>query len=122
MPMRYVLDEHLRGRFWRAFVQHNRGGVDPVDVVRVGDPADLPLSTLDPDLLLWAAREDCLVVTMDPNTMPGHLADLLTQGGDSPGVLLLRPGYPLAVLVFNLVYIAHAEDPADYRNQARFVP
>jgi hypothetical protein len=47
MPLRYVLDEHLRGPLWRALQWHNSAGVYPVDVVRVGDLVDLPLSADD---------------------------------------------------------------------------
>ncbi len=50
--LRYVLDEHLRGPLWRAIQWHNSSGVYPLDVVRVGDPADLPLGMEDPALFL----------------------------------------------------------------------
>jgi len=72
--------------------------VDIVDVTRVGDPADLPLGTQDPDLLLWAEREQRVVVTMDRQTMLGHLAAHLQSGHHSPGVFLLRPRHSLPVL------------------------
>jgi hypothetical protein len=42
MKLRYVLDEHLRGPLWRAIGRHNSAGVYPLDVLRVGDLADLP--------------------------------------------------------------------------------
>jgi hypothetical protein len=41
--IRFVLDEHLRGPLWRAGQRHNARAEDPIDVVRVGDPPDLPL-------------------------------------------------------------------------------
>jgi hypothetical protein len=50
MPLRFVLDEHLRGGgLWWIIRQHNTHGIDPLDVVRVGDPPDLPRVTLDPE-------------------------------------------------------------------------
>ena len=101
MALTYVLDEQLRGPLWRALQQHNAGGVDVVDVVRVGDPPDLPLGTPDPDLLLWAEGTGRVLVTMDWNTMPGHLALHLQNGHHSPGIILLRPGHTLPQLVFN---------------------
>ena len=75
MVLRYVLDEHFRRRLWRALQKHNLAGVDPVDVVRVGDPPGLPLGTADSSLLVWAEGEQRVLVTRDENTMPGHLAD-----------------------------------------------
>ena len=58
MALRYLLDEHLRGGgLWQAIRQHNASGVDVLDVVRVGDPPDLPLGTGDPDVLTLVDRE-----------------------------------------------------------------
>jgi hypothetical protein len=122
MPLRYVLDEHLRGALWLALRRHNAVGAYPVDVVRVGDPADLPLGTADPDLLAWAEREQRIVVTRDWKTMPGHLANHLQAGHHSPGVCLLRPGHRLPDLVFALALAAYATDPAEWTDQVKFLP
>ncbi len=122
MPLRYVLDEHLRGPLWHALQRHNAGGTDVVDVVRVGDPADLPRGTQDPALLLWAERENRVLVTRDWNTIPGHLAALLHSGRHSPGVVILRPGHSLAQLVSILVVAAYVWDPADVQDQIRYLP
>lgn len=122
MPLSYVLDENLRGPPWIALQQHNAGGLYPVDVVRVGDPPDLPLGTIDPDLLLWAEREGRVLVTVDWKTMPGHLAAHLQNGHHSPGVLIPRPGLSLSQLVFELVLLAYASDPDELRDQVRFIP
>ena len=85
MELRYLLDEHLRGPLWRAVQWHNRRGLWPIDVARVGDPADLPLGSLDPEILLWAEREGRIVVSHDRETLPTHLADHLNAGHRSPG-------------------------------------
>src|SRR5947209_3241076 len=91
MPLRYVLDEHLRGPLWRAIQWHNSSGVYPIDVTRVGDPVDLPLGADDPALLQWAEREQHILVSHDLDTMALHLADHLAAGRHSPGVFLIRP-------------------------------
>ena len=52
MDIRFLLDEQLRGQLWHALTRHNLRGSYPVDVVRVGDPTDLPQGTADPDVLL----------------------------------------------------------------------
>jgi hypothetical protein len=122
MALRYVLDEHLRGALWVALQQHNAAGVDPVDVVQVGDPPDLPCGTTDPDLLVWAEREGRLVVTRDWRTMPRHLAAHLLAGHHSPGVCLLQKSRALPQLVFSLALAAHASDPQEWRDQVRFLP
>jgi hypothetical protein len=102
--------------------RHNASGVDLVDVVRVGDPPDLPRGTRDPDLLLWAEREDRLLVTRDRNTIPGHLNDHLQSGRHSPGVFSLRRGHSLSELVSNLVLAAYVFDPAEVKDQIRYLP
>ena len=53
MPLRFVLDENQRGLLWLAVIRHNQTGIYPVDVVRVGDLPDLPLGSVDSDILLW---------------------------------------------------------------------
>lgn len=122
MPLRYVLDENLRGILWLALQQHNARGLAPVDAVRVGDLPDLPLGTPDPDVLLWAERKGRVLATWDCNTIPGHFAAHLYNGHHSPGVLLLRPGFSLAQVVFELVLLAHASDPSELQDQMKFFP
>jgi hypothetical protein len=122
MALRYVLDEHLRGALWAALQRHNAAGVDPIDVVQVGDPPDLPCGTKDPDLLVWAEREGRMVVTRDWRSMPGHLAAHLLAGRHSPGVCLLQKGRTLPQVVFSLALAAHATDPAEWQDQVKALP
>ena len=122
MPLRFVLDEHLRGPLWTAIQHHNVKGVDPLDVVCVGDPPDLPLGSSDPDILNWAALNNRILVSMDYKTMPGYLAAHLGAGAHSPGVILLRQRVSFALLLHSLANTAHTGDPADYLDQVRFIP
>jgi hypothetical protein len=122
MALRYLLDEHLRGILLHAFQQHNARGINPVDVTQVGDPADLPLGTQDPDVLLWCERDGRVVISLDRHTMPGHLAAHLQQGHHCPGVFILQPGYTVAELVDVLVLAAHIYDPAEVQDQVTFLP
>ena len=99
MALRYVLDEHLRGPLWRAVQWHNSSGIFPLDVVRVGDPADLPLGSSDPSLLLWAEREQRILVTHDLDSMSQPLVDHMAGGRHSPGVFMIRPHSTLPQIV-----------------------
>jgi hypothetical protein len=92
VALRFLLDEHLRGPLWLAVQRHNASGKLNLDVVRVGDPPDLPLQSDDPVILLWAEREDRILLTEDKHTVPGHLADHLKGGHHSPGVLMISAG------------------------------
>jgi hypothetical protein len=122
MPLAYVLDEHLRGALWRAISQWNARGIDPVDVVRVGDPPDLPLGTLDPDLLAWAEHAGRILVSRDRNTLVAHLGDHLRAGARSPGIFLIRPGGTLSQVLAMLVLAALSSDPADWRDAVTYIP
>jgi len=88
MPIRFVLDEDQRGRFWRAIQNHNSRGAKSIDAVRVGDPPDLPLGTDDPALLLWAENSGRILVTADRQTMIAHLSDHWAAGRHSPGIFI----------------------------------
>lgn len=122
MEPSYLLDEHLRGPLWRAVVWHNRRGVYPVDVVRVGDPPDLPLGTEDPQLLLWAEQEGRVLVTIDRRTIVRHLETHLHAGRHSPGVFLIRRNTPFSRIAEFLVVAAHASDSHEWTDRVFFIP
>ncbi len=122
MPLRYLLDEQLRGILWRAIQRHNLTGVDRIDVIRVGDPPDLPLGTPDPDILHWTEREDRILVSWDKSTLPVHLANHQQAGHHSPGIFLIRQRCALSVVVDFLAYAAHQSDPVDWQEQIVRIP
>jgi hypothetical protein len=80
MPLRYLLDENQRGPLWHVIQRHNARGLDPLDVVRVGDVPELPLGVDDPSILRWAEQEQRILVTFDKSTTAGHLANHLSGG------------------------------------------
>jgi len=122
MPLRYVLDEHLRGPVFHAILRHNRLGAYPIEAVCVGDPPDLPLGTLDPELLKWAEREQRILVCDDRRTMATHLADHLGAGRHSPGVFILRQHTIIPELVTFLRDAAYSSESAEWENQIRYIP
>jgi hypothetical protein len=121
MPLTYLLDEHLRGRLWHALTQRNVGSQQPVDVVRVGDPADLALGSKDPAILLWAEGETRIFVSLDRRTLSGHLADHLAAGRHSPGIFIIRKrAFWLEVIDF-LFLAAHTSDPYEWQDRIEFI-
>jgi hypothetical protein len=122
MALAYVLDEHLRGILSRAIQQHNAGSAYTIDAVQVGDPIDLPLGSLDPDILLWAEREGRVLVTLDQGTMLSYLAAHLQAGHHCPGIFLIRPGATIPQIVDSLVLAAHAGDPTILRDSYEYIP
>jgi len=122
MPLQFLLDEHLRRILWQAIATHNALGVYVLDAVRVGDPADLPLGSMDPDVLIWGEREGRILVTRDHKTMRRHLINHLSAGRHSHGVMRIRKtSTPVEVVEF-LVVAAYASDPAEWQDQFRYIP
>lgn len=122
MPLTYVLDENLRRLLWRAIQHHNAAGQFAIDVAQVGDPVDLPLGSTDPAILLWAEKEDRVVVSRDYNTMPNHLAAHLQAGHHCAGLFIIRPHATIRQIVDFLVLSAHTTDPALLRGQCEYIP
>ena len=122
MALRFVLDENQRGLLWRAIVRHNQLGVCPVNVIRVGDPQDLPLGSNDPDLLDWCEREDRILVSFDKTTLAGHLAAHLQAGRHSPGIFMLRRASRLSQVVSHLALVAHASEAWEWSDRIEHIP
>jgi len=62
MAIRFLLDENLPARLHRGIVRHNAAGGDPIDAMRVGEPDHLPASADVPAILIWAEREDRILL------------------------------------------------------------
>jgi hypothetical protein len=122
MPLRFVLDENQRGPLWRAVIRHNQSGEYPLDIVRVGDPLDVPLGSTDRDILLWCEREDRILVSFDKSTMAGHLANHLQAGHHSPGIFLLRRSSRMSQIVAHLALVAYASDAWEWHDRIEFIP
>jgi len=122
MPLAFVLDEHLRGPLWQAILRHNLRGVHPLDVKRVGDMVDLPLSSDDSTVLLWAENESRLLVTEDRHTMATHLQRHLDAGRHSPGIFIARSNTRMRPLLESLVLIAYAGEAADFADAITYIP
>ena len=122
MAMAFLLDENIPGRIWRAIQRHNQDEEDRLDVVCVGQPDDLPFSSDDPTVLLWAERQDRILVTEDKSTMATHLKAHLASGNHCPGVFMVRPGTGVPELVEFLVVVAYASEPAEWKDRIEFIP
>jgi hypothetical protein len=122
MALRFVLDENQRGPLWRAIVRHNQVGIDPINIVRVGDSPDLPLGATDSDVLQWSEREHRILITFDSSTMADHLAGHLQAGHHSPGVFMLRRGSRLSDVVSFLALATYASESWEWSDRIEFIP
>ena len=122
MPLAFVFDEHLRGPLWQAVLRRNLRSDFVLDVVRVGDPAELRLGSTDAEILLWAERERRLLVTEDRHTMATHLQTHLRGGRNCPGILITRAGVRIPELVECLELIGAAGKPSDFSDAITYIP
>jgi hypothetical protein len=120
--LRYLLDENQRGDLWRLIQHHNLADELPIDAIRVGDAADLPLKSLDPEILRWAEGHDRILVTNDRGTIPDHFRQHLANGHHSPGVFVIRPLRPYSEVVDFLVLAAYESEPEEWQDQIEFIP
>jgi hypothetical protein len=121
VPLKYLLDEHLRGPLWRGIQTHNALDPYPLDAVRVGDPPDLPLGCADPEILIWAERENRIFVTADRSTTSNHLAAHLAAGRRSPGILMVARGTRINDVLSFLVLAAYVGEPAEWEDRIHYV-
>lgn len=120
--LHFLLDEMLRGPLFSAILRHNRLGGLSIDVVRVGDFPALPLRSPDSEILLWAEHEGRILLSLDRDTLAGHLAQHLLAGHSSPGIMMLDPTCSIGQLVSFLEMATHAGNPDDYRDRITYVP
>lgn len=120
-PERFVLDEHLGRAVWTAIDGHNqRPGAPPITVYRIGEPPAPPLGTGDPEILAWAAENQCIVLSCDRDTLIGHLADHLAAGHSSPGVLILPSVFSIPALVDFLLAVAYASESWEWADRVTY--
>jgi len=122
MALRYLLDENARGVLWHAIVRHNATSSKPLDVVCVGDLDDLPFGSFDPDILRWAEHEGRVLITLDYQTMPAYLSELLQAGGHLPGMFMIRRRSRIRDPVAWLALAAQSGDDDQWRDQVLYIP
>jgi hypothetical protein len=121
MALRYLLDEHHRGPLFRYIQRRNLGGEFLLDVVRVGDLAELPLGASDSTIIQWADAHNRILVSADVTTLPRHLADHLSAGGNSQGIFLTLAA-PVRDIYDFLLAAAYASEPSEWQNRYVFIP
>jgi hypothetical protein len=119
--IRYLLDEHLRGPLWTAIVTQNAQSSFPIEVTRVGDPSDLPLSTLDPDILIWTEVHQRILISRDGSTLPIHLNDHLAVGRHCPGIFLIRRRCTIPAVLDFMALAAYASTAEDWTDHVEYI-
>jgi hypothetical protein len=113
--LRFLLDENIEPALASGLRRR-----DPLLTIwRVGEPGALPLGTLDPDILRWCEQHNCVLVTNNRHSMPGHLHDHVQEGGHVPGILTINANMGLGLVIDLLVLASQIVDPDEFRDQIK---
>ncbi len=121
MALAFVLDENVPSRIWTAIQRHNTVHNEFLNVVRVGESHELPFSSDDPSILLWAEQKNRLLLTLDKSTMPVHLAKHLVEGHHSPGILMLNANASTVRCLEYLVLVAYASEGVEWQDRIEYI-
>jgi hypothetical protein len=78
--------------------------------------------TPDPELLIWAANEQRLMLTHDRRTMPAHAKDVIEAGHDIAGVIIVSDDLPMALVIEQLELIIKCTAIDEWQNVVRHLP
>ena len=113
-----LFDENLSPAYRTQLLRRN-----PSLAVRaVGGPNAPPMTTADPELLIWCEERNFVLVTNNRRSMPKHLADHLARGRHVPGIIVLDPDWPMAQILDSLELVAGALLEDEYRDQVVYLP
>lgn len=76
----------------------------------------------NPEVLQWAADEGRVLVTHDIRTISDFAHERVSAGLLMPGVIIVRPVLPIAVVIDELVIIEAASDPEDWKGGVHYLP
>lgn len=118
MRVRFLIDEDLSPDYVRQLRQHEPA----IDVLRVGDAGAPPLSTLDPELLLYCEQVHRALVTEDRATMPRHERDHFAAGRHHWGIFKLRRGHGFGVYLAELQLIWDVSEAEEWIDRSQWIP
>ncbi len=116
--MKLLLDEHVTDALRAEF----RRRAPEIRIWRVGQPGAPSIGTADPQILRWCEQHEFMLFTNNRKTMPRHLSDHLATGGHVPGILMPRAGATFGQVLDDLVLIAVAGHPDEFRDTITYVP
>jgi sorbitol-specific phosphotransferase system component IIBC len=73
-------------------------------------------------VLIFAETEERVFVSADIRTMGRHLANHFASGRHTWGVVLLKPEYPIAAYINDLLLIWHATTQDEWLDQTVYIP
>ena len=114
--MKYLVDEDLDNRIYRGILRR----MPELDMIRVQDTE--VASASDAEILIWASRENRVLITHDVNTMTHYFKNHLEKGFSSPGIFFVSQSISIRTAIDDLLLVARYSFDGEYQNQMRFIP
>jgi hypothetical protein len=76
----------------------------------------------DPNLLIWAADNQRLLITHDRRTMSAHAKTVIESGRNIAGVVIVPRQMPIAEVIEQLELIVTCTEESEWQNVIRHLP
>ena len=114
--MKFATDENFNNRILRGLVRR----LPELDIVRVQDTEFYQAD--DTDVLVWAAREERVLLTHDEQTMSHFAYQQMHIGNTIAGVIIVETKLPIGMVIDELEIIAGCSTASDWTNRVQFLP
>ena len=114
--MRFLADENFDNRILAGL----RRRLPALDLLRVQDVG--LVGAEDSEVLTWAAEEDRILLTHDAATVPDFAYERMRAGEAMPGILEVPFDMPIGQAIEELLLVAVASRPEDWRNLVIYLP
>ncbi|QUW04760.1 DUF5615 family PIN-like protein [Chloracidobacterium validum] len=114
--LRLLTDENFNGDIVRGLLLRQ----PDLDIVRVQDVG--LAGSDDPDILVWAAENNRIVLTHDRATMSDYAYERVAAGKGMAGVFILNDRFPVGRAIEEILLLAACTEQAEWSNRAVHVP
>jgi hypothetical protein len=114
--LRLLVDENLNHRILRGLKLR----LPDFDYVMAQDVGLKGLP--DPEVLVWAAERQLILVTHDLKTIPRYAYARITAGEIMPGVIAFSESLPIGQAIEELATIIECSDQSEWQDQIIYLP
>ncbi|HEX8494618.1 MAG TPA: DUF5615 family PIN-like protein [Pyrinomonadaceae bacterium] len=114
--LRLLIDHNLNQNILRGLIRR-LPQLDAVTAFEIGMS-----EATDPQLLIWAAQEERIIVTHDRRTMPAHAAVLMNEGKSIAGLFVVPRNLPLGQVIEDLELMITCSEMSEWTNVVLYLP
>ncbi|MBA3946549.1 MAG: DUF5615 family PIN-like protein [Herpetosiphonaceae bacterium] len=114
--LRLLADENFDNDIVRGLLRR----APQTDLVRVQDVG--LAAAEDPDVLIWAAEENRILLTHDVATITAFAYERIAAGQAMPGVFEVSQLAPVGIVIEDLLLIIECTEQHEWTNQVQYIP